>query len=153
MRKKTTLPSKFPSRSILRSIAAHAAIFGFFVVFALFSLAFVGHHTAEAALKTRFTVPAYCNRPGVECGWVQLVQLGSEILSFGVYIAILGATVVIVMAGWKIMMNSGNEGEVKTGKKMLWAAITGIIVTMCAYMAVQFILNKLGVIQGIRLFI
>ncbi len=60
---------------------------------------------------------------------MQLVQLGTEILSFGVYIAILGATAVIVLAGWKILTAGGDEGAVKTGKKMLWASIVGIIVT------------------------
>lgn len=127
-------------------------IYTFVFLFALSMATF--RNSADAVdLVTRFRTPAYCNQPGKECGWLELVQLGNEILSFGIYIAILGATVVIVMAGWKIMTANGNEGAVETGKKMLWAAIVGIIVTMSAYMLVQFILNKLGVIDGIRMFI
>lgn len=132
----------------LEKIAIHVAVFLFLFGFSLVAI----QHTAGAAeLKTRFTVPAECNVK--ECGWLELVKLGSEILSFGIYAAVLGATVVIVLAGWKIMTAAGDEGAVKTGKKMLWAAIVGIIVTMSAYMLVQFILNKLGVINGIRVFI
>lgn len=136
----------------LKLIAENALLFAL-----AFGLSLVGIYDIASAqsgtLKTRFTVPAYCNQPQTECGWVQLVQLGSEILSFGIYIAVLGATCVIVFAGWKIMTSNGDEGAVKLGKKMLWASIVGIIVTMCAYMVVQFILTKLGVISGIRLFI
>lgn len=131
-------------------LSAHAAVFLLLLGLSLMAI----RHTADAAaLTTKFTVPAYCNEPGRECGWLELVKLGSEILSFGIYIAVLGATLVIVMAGWKIMTAGGDEGAVKTGKKMLWAAIVGIVVTMSAYMLVQFILNKLGVIDGIRVFI
>ncbi len=145
---------KFAIKFRLTSAAARLGMLAIVFGFAL-SL-FVPHHDALAqsgVLKTKFTIPAYCNQPQTECGWVQLVQLGTEILSFGVYIAILGATAVIVLAGWKILTAGGDEGAVKTGKKMLWASIVGIIVTMSAYMLVQFVLTKLGVISGIRLFI
>jgi hypothetical protein len=135
---------------VMGKVAIHIAIFVFLFGFSLIA---IQHTASAAALKTKFTVPEYCNQPGRECGWLELVKLGSEILSFGIYIAVLGATLVIVVAGWKIMTAGGDEGAVKTGKKMLWAAIVGIIVTMCAYLLVQFILNKLGVIDGVRVFI
>lgn len=136
----------------LKSIATNTSLFAATFGLSLFTV----FNTASAQsgkLKTKFTVPAYCNQPNTECGWVQLVQLGSEILSFAIYIAILGATAVIVFAGWKMLTANGDEGAVKEGKKMLWAAIVGIIVTMSAYMLVQFVLTKLGVISGVRLFI
>ncbi len=143
-------PSHAACTNLYRSHSFAAHLVAFIVVFG-FSLALFHHSASAASLKTRFTVPAECNVK--ECGWLEIVKLGSEILSFGIYIAILGATLVIVLAGWKIMTAAGDEGAVKTGKKMLWAAIVGIIVTMSAYMIVQFVLNKLGVIDGIRVFI
>ncbi len=136
------------NKSRSNSFVAH--LVAFMTVFGL-SLALLHHSVSAASLTPKFTVPAECNVK--ECGWLEVVKLGSEILSFGIYIAILGATLVIVLAGWKIMTAAGDEGAVKTGKKMLWAAIVGIIVTMSAYMIVQFILNKLGVIDGVRVFI
>lgn len=149
MKKSTYIPSdRRRATSLLASIAAHAFVF---VLLFGGSVLASSHVASAASLTPRFTVPAQCNQK--ECGWLELVKLGSEILSFGIYIAVIGATVVIMMAGWKIMMAGDDAGAVKTGKKMLWAAIVGIIVTMSAYMLVQFVLNKLGVISGVRVFI
>lgn len=97
---------------------------------------------------TRLTVPGECNAK--ECGWVELVKLGNQVLSFGIFLAVLGATLAIVWAGWKMTMNMGNDGEVKEAKKILWKAIVGIVITMSAYMIVQFILDNLGVDNAIR---
>lgn len=92
-----------------------------------------------------FTIPKYCNQPKMECGWNELIALGSEVLQFAIYLAVLGATVAFVYAGGKMVMNNGNSSEVEAAKKIMGKAALGLVITMCAWLIVDFILDNLGV--------
>jgi hypothetical protein len=102
-----------------------------------------------------FTIPAKCNTaldgPQPECGWPQLLALGGEVLKFAIFLAVLGTTVAFMMAGFKMITNQGNSGEISKAKEMMTKATIGIIVTMIAWLIVNFILNQLGVEAQFRL--
>lgn len=106
---------------------------------------------AHAQNFAQFTVPNRCNQE--ECGWNDLIALGSEILQFAIYLAVLGATVSFIVAGWKMMMNQGNSGEIEKAKGIMAKAAIGLVLTMCAWLLVDFILDNLGVGAEFRTFI
>ncbi|MFM2383804.1 MAG: hypothetical protein RIQ72_376 [Candidatus Parcubacteria bacterium] len=102
-----------------------------------------------------FTIPAKCNKAisgnQPECGWPELLALGGEVLKFAIFLAVLGTTVAFMMAGFKMITNQGNSGEISKAKDMMTKAAIGIIVTMIAWLIVNFILNQLGVGAQFRL--
>lgn len=106
---------------------------------------------AHAQNFGRFKIPEDCNTR--ECGWNDLIALGSEILQFAIYLAVLGATVSFVVAGWKMMMNQGNSGEIEKAKGIMAKAAIGLVITLCAWLIVDFILDNLGVGAEFRTFI
>lgn len=135
------------NHSIARTIFAQV------IVFSIFSFIFLSPLVAHAQNFARFNIPAYCNEPGRECGWNELIALGSEILQFAVYLAVLGATVAFVVAGGKMVMNQGNEGEISKAKGIMGKAALGLVITMSAWLIVDFILDNLGVGNEFRTFI
>jgi len=88
-----------------------------------------------------------------ECGWAEFIQMANEALTLLVFIAILGSTFVIVWAGFTMMINMGNPGEVEKGKKMLWTAIKGLIWTLCAWLLMRFIFDQPNVESWVRTYI
>ncbi len=123
-------------------------------VFALFlSFSFLMPIVVQAQGFAEFTIPEGCNKRGVECSWDDLVMLGQEVLQFAIYLAVLGATVAFVWAGFKMMTNMGNDGEITKAKKILYTAAIGLVITMAAYLIVDFILDKLMVEEPFRHFV
>lgn len=132
--------------NLKQRILAHMLAGTFFVF--LLGMSFVSTHTVHAQATdvgkfSRFTVIERCNKPGVECNWKDFLDLGNEILKFAIFIAILGCTVVLTYAGFKMILNQGNSGEISKAKSMMMKSITGLIITMCAYLIVDFILDAL----------
>jgi hypothetical protein len=74
-------------------------------------------------------------------------------LKFGIFLAVLGTTVTFIYAGFKMITNQGNAGEISKAKEMMTKAVIGIVVTMTAWLIVSFILNQLGVEGRFREFI
>ncbi len=130
------------------------------IMLSVLTIALVSTQIAEAqtgSTISEFTVPEKCNTPvsrdgNPECGWKELVMLGSEILKFAIFFAILGATVTFTWAGFKMLLNQGSDGEIKKAKEMIWTATKGLIITMIAWIIVDFILDSLGVTTIFRQF-
>lgn len=53
------------------------------------------------------------------------------------------ATVLIIYAGFKWMTAAGNEEAVGEAKKILYAAVIGLVIIMSAYSIVRFVLPSL----------
>ncbi len=113
------------------------------------------HAQTRSGAFSAFTIPAKCNKAvsadQPECGWQELMMLGGEILRFAIFLAVLGTTVAFTIAGFKMITNQGNSGEISKAKEMMTKAVIGIIVTMTAWLIVTFILNQLSVGADFRL--
>lgn len=125
-------------------IGANILVFSMLAGITIFSFTSpFGAKVAEAQDFARFRVPEICNNK--ECGWQELMALANEILKFAVYLAVLGATVSFVYAGFKMMMNQGNSGEIEKAKGIIYTAAIGLVITMSAWLIVDFVLDNFGV--------
>lgn len=137
----------------------HALLQKTIIVCILFVPILMGAQSAYAQSQpgtfSMFTIPAKCNKAisnnQPECGWPELMMLGGEILRFAIFLAVLGTTVAFIFAGFKMITNQGNSGEISKAKDMMTKAVIGIIVTMTAWLIVTFILNQLSVGADFRL--
>ena len=60
-------------------------------------------------------------------------------------LGILGilATVLVIYAGFKWMTSAGNEEEAGQAKKILYAAVIGLVIILSAYSLVKFVTTQL----------
>ncbi len=142
-----SLLSKYPAiRIASRFVFSHmlSALFIFVAATAAFMLGpSVASAEVAGASFTFFRVPEICNTR--ECGWLDFVALGNEVLRFAVYMSIFGATIAFTFAGFKMLTNADSSGEIEKAKKIIWTAAIGIVVTLSAWLIVKFILDNFGV--------
>lgn len=85
-----------------------------------------------------------CTRSEVPCEWPQFIALVNELIRFGIYLAVVFATLTIAYAGFRMLTAAGNESQISAAKGMIWNAVLGIIIVMIAWLIVQYILTSIG---------
>ena len=63
-----------------------------------------------------------------------------------IILSVLGliATVLIILAGFQWMTSAGNEEKIAAAKKLMMAAIIGLIIVLLAYAISAFVMGKLA---------
>jgi hypothetical protein len=88
-------------------------------------------------------VPQKCNSGS--CGITEFFDMLVNVYTFIVYcIATPLAVVALVVGGVFILISAGNPNLHGTGKKIIWAAIIGLVLVFCSYLIIGFILKMIG---------
>ena len=63
-----------------------------------------------------------------------------------IILSVLGliATILIIIAGFQWMTSAGNEEKIAAAKKLMMAAIIGLVITLLAYAISNFVIGKLS---------
>ncbi len=80
---------------------------------------------------------------GADCQWSDLVQLGSNILNFLVYLSIIAAAVMFAYAGFLYMSDGGSMDKVKKAHGIFTAVVVGIIIVLVAWLSVDVLMKSL----------
>lgn len=97
------------------------------------------------------SVPIFARAAG---GWVQcdtnctLGQLGDTLTRIYVFlvndIATPLGTLMVIIGGAIMLTSAGDPGRMGLGKKILWAAIIGLVLVFCSKMIIKTILQAVG---------
>ena len=77
------------------------------------------------------------------CGFCDLLTLGQNVMNFLVFFAVVVAILMIVYAGFLYLSSATNINQVSKAKKVLGAAIIGLILTLAAWLIVNLIMPQL----------
>lgn len=83
-----------------------------------------------------------CGADG-SCGWVDLVQLGQNIITFLLILSIPIATIAFAWAGILMLTASGNEGQIDKAKEIFWKVLKGFLFALTAWLIVRLITSEL----------
>lgn len=95
-------------------------------------------------MQSTLTVLQTCTASATPCEWPQFLALLNELTRFAIYLAVIFATLTIAYGGFKMLVSAGNSSEISAAKSMITNAVLGIIITMIAWLVVQYILTSLG---------
>ena len=85
-----------------------------------------------------------------DCEWEHLIQLGSNILNFLVYLSIMAAAVMFAYAGFLYMSDGGSGSKKGDAKNIFGAVVIGIIIILTAWLAVDTLLKSLTDKGGVK---
>jgi hypothetical protein len=88
-----------------------------------------------------YIIPPKISNP---VGEESLLAVGNRFISFLLAMIVIAAVVVIIVAGFRMVVGSGNEAEIKKAKKAIIYAIAGITVALASFAIVQIIQNFLA---------
>jgi hypothetical protein len=80
---------------------------------------------------------------GKECTWCDFGQLIKNIIDFLMYIVIPLAAIMIVVGGIMIMTAGGSTERVSNGKKIVTAAIVGLLIALLSWLIIDTIIKLL----------
>jgi hypothetical protein len=96
-------------------------------------------------------IPTHCFRPVKEatekagCGFDDLILMGSNIMSFLIYLMTITAVIAFVWAGWLYISAQGDQSQIKKAHGIFTTVALGIFITLGAWMIVNTLLTFLGV--------
>ena len=99
---------------------------------------FVG--SAFAALNEPAPIPGLSNKTGTQGIKDAIISLITKVLDFILLIAV----VYVIVAGIRLIVSGGDEGEKDKAKQTIIYVIVGIIVVLFARVIVTFVNNLLG---------
>jgi hypothetical protein len=69
----------------------------------------------------------------------------SKVVNFLIFkIGVPAAAIAIMIGGWLIVTAGGNESKISNGKKIVWAAVIGLVIVLGAWLIVKTIIEYLG---------
>ncbi len=88
---------------------------------------------------------AYLNNFGIGAGYggASLTDVVGRIIKIVLSLLGLVAVVLIVVGGFQWMASGGNEEKIKGAKKLMSAALVGLIIIILAYAVATFIVSNL----------
>ena len=87
-----------------------------------------------------------CTQPGVACGYNELIELVNGMVQYGVQIIGIVFVIILVYTGFIYMTSGGDAAKVKKAKDMIYKVALGFVYTLCGWIIVYFIIQKLGVL-------
>lgn len=78
-----------------------------------------------------------------ECGSCELLQLINNLIEFLVQLAILVAGVIFAWGGFKMVISAGESGSISEARGMMTNAVVGIVIVLCAWLAVDTLMKML----------
>ena len=85
-----------------------------------------------------------CDGITVKCDFNQLVILANNIISIGIYLAVLVAVAMFAFAGWLYLTSAGDTGKMKEAHTIFTNAAVGFIFILGAWLLVTLILSALA---------
>ena len=86
-----------------------------------------------------------CQKAADPCKLCHLYQLASNIINFMLYdIAIPGAILLFVVAGYLYMSSRGSQDQVEKAKKTFWNTIIGIFIVFLSWLIIDSILKTIA---------
>ena len=89
-----------------------------------------------------------CDGVDIPCDFCQLVDIGKRIVDFLITIAIVIATIIIVIAGIRLATSAGNVQAKEDAKKYLTNAIIGLILVLASWLVIDTIMKILVQQEG-----
>ena len=77
------------------------------------------------------------------CGYTHLLQLISNVFDYLVNISFIIATVAIVIGGAIMMTAGSNSGKREEAKKIIWAAVWGLVIVFASFLIVKLVFDTL----------
>ncbi len=114
-------------------------------VFIVSAVALVMPQLASAAPFVGPLVPqtGACSCPGTAPGWGCVLQTVQTFMNFIVYAGVLVCVLFIAYGGFSLIVSGGNPEGLSTAKTRITNAIIGIVVTLCAWLMVDFVMKVL----------
>lgn len=84
------------------------------------------------------------------CTFGDLVAATKKVVDFGVKFTLFFSVIVIVIAGYNLMISGDNPGKRKEARDMLWKVAKGIAYILLAWLIVSLILSALKVDSPIK---
>ncbi|MCX6718268.1 MAG: hypothetical protein NTY81_01540 [Candidatus Staskawiczbacteria bacterium] len=79
------------------------------------------------------------------CGILDFFAMLARIYNFIVlYIATPLAVIALVVGGILLLISAGNPNLAGMGKKIIYAAIIGLVLVFCSYLIINFVLSAIG---------
>lgn len=125
----------------------------FFTIFAIIAIVTVGYSLTPEFAHAEITIlnqkldcdPALPPTQG-GCGIPQFIKLASGIIKWVMqFLAIPLAVVFIIYGGFVIMTAGGNPSRMEEGKKIMKAAVIGLIIALLSALIVTTVFNLLPV--------
>lgn len=125
----------------------------FFTIFAIITLVTVGYSLTTEFAHAEITIlgqkldcdPAKSPTNG-GCGIPQFIKLASGIIKWAIqFLAIPLAVVFIIYGGFVIMTAGGDPSRMEEGKKIMKAAVIGLIIALLSALIVTAVFNLLPV--------
>lgn len=82
-----------------------------------------------------------CTCPGSAPSWGCVVQVLQAIINIGIALAIVVIVLLIAYAGFRLMTAGANPGARTQAKSLLLNAIVGLVIVLCAWLAVDFVMK------------
>jgi len=120
----------------------------FIFIFFLFLILILPKLASAAYTPGQGLVP--CGNPGERCCTIcDFFVMLARVYDFLVkWIATPLAVVAITIGAVILMISAGNPNLAETGKKILWAAIIGLVLVFCSWLIINAILSALGFNMG-----
>ena len=91
--------------------------------------------------KLSNNIPTEYSQP---CDFNGLVRLANNIISIGIYLAVLVAVAMFAFAGWLYLTSAGDTGKMKEAHTIFTNAAVGFIFILGAWLLVTLILSALA---------
>ena len=109
----------------------------------LFVLALLLAPQAAGAVNiTKYMTPL-TETGGAELPQTDLLTVIGNVLNWALGFLGLGATVIIIVGGFKWMTSGGNEEQIASAKKLMTNGIIGLVIIILAYTISHFVINAL----------
>ena len=116
-----------------------------FLVFVLFLFLIMGQVQAAGLVPCGLSVddPNTPRNETLSCGFCDFFVLLSNILDFVMRMAMVVATLMLVIGGCYFFFAGGNPGNLETGKKIMTSTLWGLVIIFGAFLIVGTVLNAL----------
>jgi hypothetical protein len=98
-------------------------------------------------------VPANCSGPNAAttCGFCDLAELAQNVLNDAVYLAVFFSAIMFAWAGFKMLTNNGNAGQVSEARKIFTDVAVGLVIILVGWLVVDTLMRILvgGQIGGL----
>lgn len=82
---------------------------------------------------------------GKECELEDIFQLGVNLLSVAITFGIFFSAVLFAWAGWLYLKPGSSEGAHTEAKRIFMFSVGGLLISLCAFLIVELLINTLGV--------
>lgn len=80
---------------------------------------------------------------GLDCDACDLIKMTNRIVNFLITLLTIAATVMVVVAGFRLVTSGGDTGAMQSAKKMFTNVLIGFVIVLSAWLLVDTVLKTL----------